>query len=157
MFLYWNRYQNYLNQFILWLLYYTFYNFCVEVKCLMGRRCYVLIVVMLPSFLLRTIRPNQQSIRLQTPIFRNQTRATTHLVSKQPPPSPSPNAHPPPSRVIRALGLRLYIWCREMVLMIFWMGIADDFNEIVDILEMAIFMIFLTKLWKFAKRKIYQN
>ena len=32
--------------------------------------------------------------------------------------------------------------------------IGDDFNEIGDILEMTIFIIFLTKLWNFQKRKI---
>ena len=33
----------------------------------------------------------------------------------------------------------------------------ENFSENVDILEMALFMIFLAKLWKCEKRKIDQN
>ena len=44
-----------------------------------------------------------------------------------------------------------------MVLMKFWNEIGDDFDEFVDVLEMTIFIIFLTKLWNFEKRKIDQN
>ena len=44
-----------------------------------------------------------------------------------------------------------------MVLMIFCNEIGDDFNEFVDILEMAIFIFFFMKFWKFENRKINEN